>query len=294
MTILTDVTNKQRMAQVIALGNQKGGVGKTSTTVHLAAALGELGYRVLIWDLDSNAGATKSFGIPPEFRGSCDVLAGDETPAAVILKRDPVEVPELPQNVDLIAARRDLEELDARLRQKNKFIDPSQVLLKPISELRPFYDFILLDTSPNINTPTVGAYKGADWFMLVAFPEPLAIRGLNDAIEDIATVKNAGNPNLRLLGVLLCNVERGRRVSSLMIEFAKDGMEAAGEFGVFETMISRATAVAKAQAQGKTMLETDPTHKVTDQYRALAREVLGRLEKANSAKVNVTPETRHA
>src|SRR5262245_28541569 len=122
------VADRPRLGRVIACGNQKGGVGKTTTTVHLAAALAEMGQRVLVWDLDSNAGATKSLGIPDIFQGSCSVLVGENKPEDVILSRHPEEAPELPVNVDLLPASRDLEEIDTKLRQqkKHKFMDMSQ------------------------------------------------------------------------------------------------------------------------------------------------------------------------
>ena len=106
---------------VVAVGNQKGGVGKTTNTVHLAAALGEMGKRCLIFDLDMNAGSTKHFGIPGEgFLGTFEVLTGAESAPDVVL-RDGEEDVTLPKNVDVIPSCRKLEQIDQVLLSKNKF-----------------------------------------------------------------------------------------------------------------------------------------------------------------------------
>jgi len=195
---------------IIAVGNQKGGVGKSTTTVHLAAALGELGRRCLVIDLDMNQGATRQLGIPSEsFLGALEVLTGEEHAADVIITGEDDDV-DLPNNVHLISARRNLEAIDKSLLSSNKFIIMQDVLIAPLQELQGKYDYIFLDTAPNATTPTIAAYKAARWFILAAMPDPLAIAGLNDALTDIQGAQKNGNPSLRVLGVLLSGVD-GRR-----------------------------------------------------------------------------------
>src|SRR3954449_7578651 len=183
---------KKLSTRVIAVGNQKGGVAKTTNTVHLAAALGELGRKCLIIDLDMNQGATRHLGIPSEaFLGTYEMLIGEEEPEDVIITNEDEGV-ELPKNVDLISARRNLENVDKALLQTNKFVITQDVLVEPLKSLYGKYDYIFLDTAPNANTPTIAAYKAAKWFILSALPDPLAISGLTDALVDIHTAQRHG------------------------------------------------------------------------------------------------------
>jgi chromosome partitioning protein len=264
--------------RIIAVGNQKGGVAKTTNTVHLATALGEMGRQCLIWDLDMNHGATLHFGIPSEgFLGTFEVLIGEEQPEDVIITNDDEDV-ELPEHVHIIAARRNLEKIDQALVAKNKFLITQDVLLKPLQSLRGQYDYIFLDTAPNATTPTIAAYKAAELFILSAMPDPFAIAGLNDALADIQDAQRHGNPHIRLLGVILSGVDKRTRLASTLNEyveqiFAPDGRRSAK----FKTTISRSTVIPQAQKLGKTLFQTHPTHAVTEQYRALAREVETRL-----------------
>lgn len=268
-------------AYVIAVGNQKGGCGKTANAVHLAAALGELGRKCLVMDLDANRGATMSLGIPDEsYVGSFEVLIGVERPMDAVLTTDAEEGINLPDNFSLIPTRRLLEDIDRELLARNKFADHRDCLREPIKELRKHFDYIFLDTAPNISTPTIAAYKVADWIILSADPERLAIQGLNDAMTDVITVRQAGNPRLRLLGVILCKMQRRTRVSNELNEWVKDAFASAPGYGDFDTRISMATAVPKARTVGRTLFQEDPSHKVTEQYRALAREVEARLQEA--------------
>jgi chromosome partitioning protein len=264
--------------RVIAIGNQKGGVAKTTNAVHIATALGEIGRRCLIWDLDMNHGATLHFGIPSEgFLGTFEVLIGEEQPEDVIITNDDEDV-ELPENVHLIAARRNLEQIDQALVAKNKFLITQDVLIKPLDSLRGQYDYIFLDTAPNATTPTIAAYKAAEWFILSAMPDPFAIAGLNDALADIQDAQHHGNNKLRLLGMILSGVDKRTRLANTLSEyveqiFSPDGRRSAK----FRTTVSRSTVIPQTQRLGKTLFQTHPTHAVTEQYRALAREIEERL-----------------
>lgn len=268
--------NENRLpTTVIAVGNQKGGVAKTTNTVHIAAALGELGRRCLIIDLDYNQGATRSLGITSEaFLGSYEMLIGEEQAEDVIITNEDEGV-DLPQNVDLISARRNLENVDKALLQTNKFVITQDVLIEPLKSLHGKYDYIFLDTAPNANTPTIAAYKAAKWFILSALPDPLAISGLTDALVDIHTAQRHGNPELRILGVVLSGIDgRKTRLATSLISYVEEKFSVdGGPSAKFRSTISRSTVVPEAQKLGRTVLQTDPGHKVAQQYRDLASEV---------------------
>lgn len=269
-----------RKTHIIAIGNQKGGVGKTTNSVNLAAALGELGRKCLIIDLDANQGSTRHLGVPSQsFLGTYEVLIGEEQPADVIITNGEDDV-ELPQNVDLISASRKLEGIEDALRQHSKFIVEQDILIKPLRTLQGRYDYIFLDTAPNANAPTVAAYKAARWFILAAMPSPFAIAGLNDALTDIQDAQNNGNAELEVLGVVLAGVDgRKTRLATNLIEYVDKTFRFDEKTSAkFKTVISRSVVIDEAQKAGKTLFETHREHKVTNQYRELAKELEARLK----------------
>jgi chromosome partitioning protein len=272
---------RKRRGRVIAVGNQKGGVGKTTNTVHIARALAERGHKVLIIDLDMNHGATRHFGVEPEaFLGSFEMLIGAEPAENLILThKDPQEGISLPENVDLIPAARKLEGIDQAVASRSKFMTPQDVLKAPIAALRPLYDFIFLDTAPNATLPTLAAYMNADYFILSAMPDPFAIAGLNDAIRDIVDARERGNTGLILLGVVISGVDKRTSLANSLSDFVDKSFKAGGggESMKFKTSIGRSTVIPQTQKVGKTLFETHSTHKVTDEYRQLAEEIEARL-----------------
>jgi chromosome partitioning protein len=287
-----DGVETAKKARVIAVGNQKGGVGKSTLSVHLAAALGEMGHKCLLWDLDMNRGATLQLGLPAEMPilGSFEVLTGAEDPLEVVVRQGDIEGIDLPKNVHIIPARRNLEGIDAVLSAKYKFGNPKDILRPLVDGLRPGYDYIFLDTAPNLTIPTVAAYKAAAYFLLSAIPEPLAIEGLNDALSDIATVREQGNPNLRLIGVVLSAIKgRTTRLQRELIAYVQDTFDRGTDPYIrsYSTQIAETTYICESQKQGRTMFELYPTHKVTEQFRDLARELKTRLNALEGIEVEV-------
>jgi len=276
-------TSTNRRAQIIAVGNQKGGVGKTTNTVHIAAALGEMGRKCLIIDLDPNDTATRHLGIEGEaFFGSYELLTGDESVQTVILKEDDPDLPEgigFPKGVHLVPSCRKLEILDDVLPEKQgKFYSARDILLDPLSTVFDKYDYILLDTAPNSRVPTKAAYLVADWFLLTAMPEPFAITGLTDALRDIQDAQRRLNPSLKLLGVIIAGVDRRTNLSNSLTEYVQTTFSTPdGESAKFHTIISRSTVIPSAQKAGKTVFQTSPDHAVAHQYRALVTEIEGRI-----------------
>lgn len=258
------------LAAVIAVGNQKGGVGKSTNTVHLAAALGEKGYRCLIVDLDPTAGSTKLLGIDTEaFAGTFELLTGEEELEGLAVKEG------MPTGVALIPARIQLAALESEL-SRNRFSEKTKILLEPLRAARKLYDFVFLDTPPSPgDITTVAAYASADWFLLSVFPQPLAVGGLCDAINDIALVRQTSNRRLEVLGVIIGSVKRN---TSLWLEIEQliknhfPGRE-------FKTAISQSVVIERLSGEGITLFQNKrlSKHKLADEYRALAAEIEWRV-----------------
>lgn len=272
-------------AHIIAVGNQKGGVAKTTNCVHIAAALGELGRRCLIVDLDGNAGSTRHFGIPEEakFLGTFEVLTGEEQAEDVIITgEEESEGITLPKGVHLLPARRNLERVESALREKDKFIAPGDVFGRLLNAVAPNYDYVFFDTAPNAGILTIATYLSVDWFILAAIPEHFAIDGLKAALDDIRNAQKRGNSGVALLGVVLSCVNKRYRTAQLLSKVVESTFTPAdGEHSLkFDTEISRSVVIPQAQAKGATIFEIDPAHAIAEQYRQLAREVEHRLAAA--------------
>jgi chromosome partitioning protein len=261
--------HQSRLGILIAVGNQKGGVGKTTNTVHVAAALGQRGYHCLIIDLDPAAGATKHLGIPVNsFAGSLELLSTDKTVENLAIAEN------MPQGIHLIPSRPQLSELDTLL---SKFTDRTKILERPIAQARQLYDFIFLDTAPSAAAiTTVAAYSTADWFLLSAFPHPLSLGGLTEAFHDIADVRKHRNPGLEILGVVFTNVDgRATKLRTQLEVVVNDVLPGRR----FETSISQAVIIPQASGQGKTLFQL-PNYSninVALQYMRLSAEVEHRV-----------------
>lgn len=261
--------NSNQPGVAIAVGNQKGGVGKTTNTVHIAAALGQQGFHCLIMDLDPAAGATKHLGIPVNsFAGTLELLTTDETVDTLAIAEN------MPQNVHLVPSRPQLSEIDNLV---SKYVDRTRILERPIEQARAKYDFIFLDTGPSAAfTTTVAAYSTAEWFLLSAFPHPLSLGGLTEAFNDIADVRKHRNPGLEVLGVVFTNVDR--RATKLRAQL-EDVVNEALPGRRFDTSISQAVILPDASGRGKTLFQFPKFENipVAQQYLRLSVEVEHRV-----------------
>jgi chromosome partitioning protein len=269
-----------RTTHVIAVGNQKGGVGKTTNTVHLAAALGQMGKKCLVWDLDMNHGATLHLGVPPEaFDGTFMVLTEERTPQEVIITDQEQDV-ELPENVHLIPSSRELERLEAVLAAKDRFYDARRILVNPLQSLRGQYDYIFLDTAPNATAPTIASYVGADWFIISVIPESFALNGMRECLKDIRRARQPElNPNLALLGIIVSGLDQRITLARQYTAEIHESFKVEGSPSrMFDTTISRAAVIPRVQKLGKSLFQTDPAHKLAKQYLLLANEVDRRVQ----------------
>jgi len=282
---------KDRETAVIAVANQKGGVGKTTNCIQLAGALAELGRRSLIVDLDMTAGATKVLGAPTTgWQSTYELLTGAENAEECIITDEDEEV-KLPRGIHLIPSSRKLVELDQFL-AKDAWVVPQDILLEPIRRLRGRYDYIWLDTPPQITKTTVPAYKAADFVVLSALPTHLSTEGLADALKDIASAQKHGNPELRLLGVIVCAVRKPlTRLARQLVDYVQKKILAPdGSTLKFATDISLSVVLQDAEKLHKTIFESEPSHPCAEQYRAVARELEARIRAIRADGVTLLPK----
>jgi chromosome partitioning protein len=253
------VGQEQVMAKVIAFANQKGGVAKTTTTLNLGVALGELGHRVLLVDLDPQGNLTMSQGMNPDAieRSMFDVLV-HRVPISDVTHR--VEVDLAVSSIDLAGAELALSALIGRER----------ALEKALVEVRDRYDYILLDTPPSLGLLTINAFVASDGVIVPVQCEYLSLRGLVQLENTLAMVRENLNPQVRVEGIVPTMYD-GRTLH------AREAIEILEEhFGdlVFETRIRKTVRYAEAPVKGSSVLRYDPTGPAAQAYRDLAKEVL--------------------
>jgi chromosome partitioning protein len=287
---------RNRNTTVIVVGNQKGGVGKTTNTIQLAGALSERGRRSLIIDLDMTLGATKALGAPTDgWISSFELLTGAENAEDTIITHEEPEV-RLPPQVHLVPSSRKLAELDTFLAQ-NPWLIQQDLLLQPMERLRGMYDYVFLDTPPQKTKTTIPALKAADFAVLSAMPDHLAVSAMAEALSDIVAAQKYANAKLALLGVIVCAVPRPKtRLSRELVAYLeRTCVDAQGQSLKFRTEISRSVAVQEAQKVGQTLLQYRGDHPVADEYRTLAREFEERLAfLKQQPPILLTEEVTHA
>lgn len=269
-----------RKAHVICVGNQKGGVGKTTNCVQLAAAFTERGKKCLIIDLDMTAGATKSLKAPTQgWNDSFDLITGPENAQDAVIDNNDPDV-KLPPNLHLVPGSGRLKDLEQYLHE-HEWVVHQDMLLGPVDQLRSRYDYIFLDTPPQSTKTTIPALKASDFVILSAMPDRLAIEALGEAIQQIITAQQGPHPDLVLLGVIVCSIPKPKtRLARALI----DSLESAGEIdtGVplkFDSEISRTVVLQEATQVGQTVFQYAPGHEVAQQYLELADEVEARIAK---------------
>ena len=288
----------EKNTSVIAVGNQKGGVGKTTNTIQLASALSERGRLSLIIDLDMTSGATKALRAPTEgWNSSFELLTGAEDAEDTIITNEEEEV-RLPPNVHLVPSSRKLAELDTFLAQ-NPWVVHQDLLLEPISRLRGKYDYIFLDTPPQKTKTTIPGLKAADYVILSAMPDHLAVSALGEALQDIATAQKHANSHLTLLGVIVCALPRPKtRLARELVGYVeRTCMDPDGNSLKFQTEITRSVVIQEAQRSGKSIFQYQGDHQVADEYRTLAKEVeerINRLKKGRDILVQKEAQVANA
>ena len=254
------------MSIILAVANQKGGVGKTTTCVNLAAALSAAGQRVLVVDLDPQGNATMGLGVDKHALSltMCDLLLGDAAPDQVLLQRDGLHI--LPANADLTAAEVALMDMAQRERR----------LAAALRSVAPHYAYIVVDCPPSLNMLTVNALVAADGVVVPVQCEYYALEGLSALMQTIQQVQQTANRKLKVAGLLRTMFDPrnnlANEVSAQLILHFGDA--------VFRTIVPRNIRLAEAPSHGLPVVQYDRMSRGAIAYRNLAGEVMRRQAQA--------------
>ncbi|MBE6346733.1 MAG: ParA family protein [Bacteroidales bacterium] len=258
------------MGKIIAIANQKGGVGKTTTAINLAASLAVLEHKTLLIDADPQANSTSGVGFDPkEIDGSIyECIIDNIDPKSVIKETETPNLYLLPAHIDLVGAEIEIINLPQRER----------MMSDTLSSIKEEYDYIIIDCSPSLGLITVNALTASDSVIIPVQCQYFALEGLGKLLNTIKIVQSRFNPNLDIEGILLTMFDTRTRISKQVVEEVKKHFQTM----VFDTIINVNTRLSEAPSFGQTVIMHDATSSGAINYLNLAREILKRNDNVNN------------